>query len=161
MKKNTVNNVMTENGMDIRMAIPATKNYHMNWDAIKAFQPEKAKVLEEYWDLICEHPYKNSTPVYDCNTGKIYPTVMLTKNSQVLSIRLAVNRAINAQNPVYNYWLDEFNGHYFLAIEDVPISIIKASLENIKSQKRQKSQDKARIEHLENQLSKIKALLSD
>lgn len=157
----TVNNVFTENGM-ISPMIPATKNYHMNWDAIQAFQPEKAKVLEEYWDLIKKHPYKNSTPVYDCNTGKIYPTVMLTKYSQILSIRLDVNAAINTQCPVYNYWLkDEFNGHYILAIEDVPISIIKASLENLKTQKREESQDKARIAHLETQLSKIKALLSD
>ena len=157
----TVNNVFTENGM-ISPMIPATKNYHMNWDAIQAFQPEKAKVLEEYWDLIKKHPYKNSTPVYDCNTGKIYPTVTLTKDSQVLSIRLDVNAAINTQCPVYNYWLrDEFNGHYILAIEDVPISIIKASLENLKTQKREESQDKARIAHLETQLSKFKALLSE
>ena len=157
----TVNNVFTENGM-ISPMIPATKNYHMNWDAIQAFQPEKAKVLEEYWDLIKKHPYKNSTPVYDCNTGKIYPTVTLTQDSQVLSIRLDVNAAINTQCPVYNYWLrDEFNGHYILAIEDVPISIIKASLENLKTQKREESQDKARIAHLETQLSKIKALLSE
>lgn len=53
----TVNNVFTENGM-ISPMIPATKNYHMNWDAIQAFQPEKAKVLEEYWDLIKKHPIK-------------------------------------------------------------------------------------------------------
>ena len=154
-----INNVLAENGMNAMM-IPSTKNYHMNWDAIKAFQPQKAEILEEYWDLIKKHPSKNSTPVYDCNTGKIYPTVTLTKDSQMLSIRLDVNAAINTQCPVYNWWLkDEFNGHYILAIEDVPISIIKASLENLKTQKREESQDKARIKELEAQLDKIKEVL--
>ena len=154
-----INDVLAENGMVVNM-IPSTKNYHMNWDAIKAFQPEKAQVLEEYWDLIKKHPSKNSTPVYDCNTGKIYPTTTLTQDSQNVGVRLSVNKAINTQNPVSNYWLyPEFDEHYLLAIEDVPIKIIKACIDNLKAQRKQESQDKARIKELEAQLDKIKEVL--
>ena len=157
----TVNNVFAENGMNSVM-IPATKNYHMNWDAIKAFQPEKAQILEEYWNLIKSHPQKNSTPIYDCNTGKIYPTITINAWSQNVCVRTAVLKALSTRNPVSTYCnRTEVEDHYILAIEDVPISIVKACVENLKSQKRQESQDKARIAHLESQLDKIKALLSD
>ena len=160
MNNNKINNVMTENGMDIRMAIPATRNYHMNWDAIKAFQPEKAQILEEYWGLIGQHPQKNSTPIYDCTDGIIYPTITADCYSQDVATRTAILKAINNRDTVFRYYGEsKTNWHYIVAVEDVPISIIKACVAKLRGQKIEESRDKARIKELEAQLDKIKKVL--
>ena len=145
---NSAMNYQKENGF---FSIPTEENYHMNLDALKAFMPEKYRLLEELHEEIGGVFSKNSTPVYDVNTGKIYFSLGLDRDPQTndyTALYIKVRNSLNNGTPVkgwkttgkhlryhhegcfYEYLYDNVEGHIFMAIEDLPIKILKNAIKN-------------------------------
>ena len=137
-----------ENGFT---GVSVSPTYHMNMDALSSFMPEKYKLLMEFASKKSYNWNKNSIPVYDTMTGKIYMGMGLDRPSQTncyANIYMAVKKSINTSTPVRSYdaksktqfwsvarkevyyeYYDDVYGHVFIAIEDVPIKIIKVAIE--------------------------------
>ena len=146
---NKAMNYQKENGF---FSVPMEENYHMNLDALKAFMPEKHKLLEELHEEIGGTFYKNSTPVYDITSGKIYFSLGLDRtpgDSSYNTIRLKVKRCLDMGITVpfgygssgkqlvwknggsfYEQRWDNVEGHTFIAIEDLPLKILKSAIKN-------------------------------
>lgn len=146
---NQVMNYGKENGFS---GISMEENYHMNLDALKAFMPEKYRLLVELHDEIGGTFCKNSTPVYDVNTGKIYFSLGLDRvpgTGKYTSAFTKVKRSINEGVPVrgwdstgeelkykagygayYTKTFDDVEGHIFLAVEDLPIKVLRNTVRN-------------------------------
>ena len=146
---NKAYNYQKENGF---FSIPMEENYHMNLDALKAFMPEKHRLLEELHEEIGGPFYKNSTPVYDITSGKIYFSLGLDRtpgDSSYNNIRTMVKRCLDTGTTmshrygasgkqlkwknggiVYEQDWDNVEGHTFIAIEDLPIKILKNAIKN-------------------------------
>lgn len=146
---NIIANYGKENGFS---GISVEENYHMNLDALKAFMPEKYRLLEELHDEIGGTFCKNSTPVYDVNTGRIYFSMGLDRisgTSDYASIFIKVRESLNNGIPVKGFWAkgkhlrykegygsyyenryDNVEGHIFLAVEDLPIKVLRNAVRN-------------------------------
>lgn len=146
---NIVGNYGKENGFS---GISMEENYHMNLDALKAFMPEKYRLLAELHHEIGGTFCKNSTPVYDVNTGRIYFSLGLDRisgDSDYASIFIKVRESLNNGTPVkgicttgkircyakeYGYFYknryDNVEGHIFLAVEDLPIKVLRNAVRN-------------------------------
>lgn len=146
---NRIANYGKENGFS---GISVEENYHMNLDALKAFMPEKYRLLVELHDEIGGTFSKNSTPVYDVNTGKIYFSLGLDRTpgtGKYTSAFTKVKRSINEGVPVkgwdstgetlhykegygayYTKTYDDVKGHIFIAIEDLPIKVLRNAVRN-------------------------------
>ena len=145
---NSAMNYQKENGF---FSIPVEENYHMNLDALKAFMPEKHRLLEELHNEIGGIFSKNSTPVYDVNTGKVYFSLGLDREpgtddytALYTKVRNSLNKGIpvkggkttgkylryNPNGCFYEYLYDNVEGHIFIAIEDLPIKILKNAIKN-------------------------------
>lgn len=145
---NKAYNYQKENGF---FSIPMEENYHMNLDALKAFMPEKYKLLEELHEEIGGVFSKNSTPVYDVNTGKVYFSLGLDRKPQTddySALYTKVRNSLNNGLPVkgwktsgkhlryspdgnyYEYLYDNVEGHIFIAIEDLPIKVLRNAVRN-------------------------------
>lgn len=101
-----------ENGFS---GISMEENYHMNLDALKAFMPEKYRLLVELHDEIGGTFCKNSTPVYDVNTGRIYFSIGLDRisgTSDYASIFIKVRESLNNGIPVKGFWAKGKNLRY-------------------------------------------------
>ena len=94
---------------------------------------------------------KNSTPVYDVNTGRVYFSLGLDRKPQTddySALYTKVRNSLNNGLPVkgwktsgkhlryspdgnyYEYLYDNVEGHIFIAIEDLPIKILKNAIKN-------------------------------
>ena len=140
---NIVANYGKENGFSGVMVDP---NYHMDFAALKTFMPEKAKIVQEVFELesksFFSSPHPHSIPVYDVEMGRIFFALTLDRcNSRDNSVRtyisIAVKKSMNEGiGLTCPYASDEgyldVEGHHFIAVEDVPLKILRIALENQK-----------------------------
>ena len=140
---NIVANYGKENGFSGVMVDP---NYHMDFAALKTFMPEKAEIVQKVFELESESffskPHPHSIPVYDVELGRIFFALTLDRcNSRDSSVRtyisLAVKKSMNEGiGLTCPYASDEgyfdVEGHHFIAVEDVPLKILRIAFEKQK-----------------------------
>ena len=133
-----------ENGFSGVMVDP---NYHMDFAALKTFMPEKAKIVQEVFELestgYFSKPHPHSIPVYDVEMGRIFFALTLDRcNSRDNSVRtyisIAVKKSMNEGIGLScPYASDEgyfdVDGHHFIAVEDVPLKILRIAFEKQKN----------------------------
>ena len=127
------------------------KPYHMNYGALLAFQPEKAKLLKEHFYRIC----RNNVPVYDLTTRTVYKSMGLIENARshggYVGFALALQRAIETQTPLnFNSNLpgmenNSWQGHMFMYVEDVPIQILKEAFKHMSEEQEKEVKEAKRL----------------
>lgn len=140
---NQVMNYGKENGFSGVMVDP---NYHMDFAALKTFMPEKAEIVQKVFELestsYFSKPHPHSIPVYDVELGRIFFALTLDRcNSSdncirtyiSLAVRKSMDEGIGLKCP---YASDEgyfdVEGHHFIAVEDVPLKILRIAFEKQK-----------------------------
>ena len=137
-------NYQKENGF---VAFGCDKNYHMDFAALKTFMPEKAKIVQEVFELEStshfSSPHPHSIPVYDVEMGRIFFALTLDRCNSAdnsirtyisLAVRKSMDEGIGLKCP---YASDEryfdVSGHHFIAVEDVPLKILRIAFEKQKN----------------------------
>ena len=140
---NKAYNYQKENGF---VAFGTGGNYHMDFTSLQNFMPEKAEIVQRVFELESESffskPHPHSIPVYDVELGRIFFALTLDRcNSRDNSVRtyisIAVKKSMNEGIGLScPYASDEgyfdVDGHHFIAVEDVPLKILRIAFENQK-----------------------------
>lgn len=140
---NSAMNYQKENGF---VEFGCGKNYHMDFAALQNFMPEKAELVQKVFELESESffskPHPHSIPVYDVELGRIFFALTLDRcNSRdnsvrtyiSIAVRKSMDEGIGLKCP---YASDEgyfdVEGHHFIAVEDVPLKILRIAFEKQK-----------------------------
>lgn len=141
---NKAYNYQKENGF---VAFGTGGNYHMDFTSLQNFMPEKAEIVQRVFELESESffskPHPHSIPVYDVELGRIFFALTLdrcnSRNNSVrtyisIAVKKSMNEGIGLSCP---YASDEgyfdVDGHHFIAVEDVPLKILRIAFEKQKN----------------------------